>query len=153
MGFAIRSPKDFWAGLIYFVIGTGVVLLARNYPMGTAVKMGPAYFPTVLGGILALIGLVSLMQAFIRDGENVDKLAWKALGLVCLPIVLFGVVARGAGLIVGLFFLVILSASASAMFRWKSALLLASGLIAFCVLVFTKALGVPLPLIGPWLGG
>ena len=153
MGLAIRNPKDFWAGLIYFSIGTGVVLLAKNYPMGTAIKMGPAYFPSVLGGLLAVIGLISLVLSFIRPGERIAGLAWKKLFLVLFPIVLFGVVARGAGLIVGLFILVMVSASASAMFRLKSSLLLAIGMTAFCGLVFVKALGVPLPLVGPWLGG
>ncbi len=153
MGLGIRNPKDFWAGLIYFTTGTAVVLMARSYPMGTAVKMGPAYFPSVLGGLLALIGLISLVQSFIRSGEGVGKLAWKEVFLVLVSIVLFGVVSRGAGLIAALFVLVMVSASASAMFRWKSSLLLAIGMIAFCALVFVKALGVPLPLVGPWLGG
>jgi hypothetical protein len=153
MGLGIRNPKDFWAGLIYFTIGIAVVLMARNYPMGTAIKMGPAYFPSVLGGLLALIGLISLLQSFVRAGDKVAGLAWKELFLVLLPIVVFGIVARGAGLIAGLFVLIMVSASASAMFRWKSSLLLAIGMIAFCALIFVKALGVPLPLVGPWLGG
>jgi hypothetical protein len=65
----------------------------------------------------------------------------------------FGVLARGAGLVVALPLLVILSARASTHFRWRAALVLAAGLTVFCVAVFLKGLGVPLPVVGPWLGG
>ena len=57
MSSLIRSPKDFCAGLIYLAIGLGAIYIGRELPMGTAFKMGPAYFPTVLGGLLAFIGV------------------------------------------------------------------------------------------------
>ena len=50
----IRSPKDFCAGLIYLAIGLGAIYIGRELPMGTALKMGPAYFPTVLGWLLVV---------------------------------------------------------------------------------------------------
>jgi putative tricarboxylic transport membrane protein len=66
---------------------------------------------------------------------------------------LFGLTVRGAGLAIALPVSVILSAAASSRFRWKPTLLMAVGLTLFCVLVFVKGLGVPLPVVGPWFGG
>lgn len=52
MKFDLRGNKDFLAGLLFALIGGFAVALARGYPMGTTMRMGPGYFPTVLGGIL-----------------------------------------------------------------------------------------------------
>lgn len=148
----IRNPKDFWAGAIYLGMGVATVMIARDYPMGTAVRMGPAYFPTILGALLSLFGLAALIRSFRGYGEAVGAFAWKGLLFIAAAVVLFGVLARGAGLIPSLVVLVVVSAYASAKFHWGAALALAVGLTAFCALVFVKALGVPLPLLGPWLG-
>src|SRR4029453_1837050 len=71
----LRNPKDFWTGVIYLVVGLGAVLLARAYPLGTARRMGPAYFPTVLGYLLAILGLVAVVRAFIQPGAAIGKFA------------------------------------------------------------------------------
>ena len=67
----IKSPKDFWAGLMF--IGTGVFFAFwayAYYQMGTAVRMGPAYFPFVLGGLLAFLGLLVLIEGFAFEGTG-----------------------------------------------------------------------------------
>lgn len=61
----ISNGKDFWAGLMFIGAGLGFMFVARNYPMGTAVRMGPAYFPTMLGGLLAVLGAVVFFRAFV----------------------------------------------------------------------------------------
>jgi hypothetical protein len=61
----IKNGKDFWAGLMFIGFGLGFTLVAQNYPMGSAVRMGPAYFPTVLGGLLAVLGAMVLFRAFV----------------------------------------------------------------------------------------
>jgi hypothetical protein len=61
----ITNGKDFWAGLMFIAFGLGFMLVARNYAMGNAVRMGPAYFPTVLGGILAVLGAVIFFRSFV----------------------------------------------------------------------------------------
>jgi hypothetical protein len=149
----IRSTKDFWAGLIYVLVGGSAVVLARDYGMGTALKMGPAYFPTVLGWLLIVIGTISVVRSFILPGTPIGAFAFKALALIIGSVLLFGFIVRGAGLAVALPLLVIISASSSAHFRWGPTLALAAGLTVFCVLVFLQGLGVPLPILGPWLGG
>ena len=148
-----KNPKDFWAGLMYLGFGIATVVIARDYPLGTATKMGPAYFPIILGSLLMLVGALALIRAFRTTGAAVEPFAWRGLILITASVVLFGALARGAGLVPAIVVLVLLSAKASVKFHWASALALAAGLAAFCSLVFTKALGVPLPLVGPWLLG
>jgi hypothetical protein len=148
-----RNPKDFWTGLLYIFFGAAAVIIARDYNMGTAFKMGPAYFPTILGAVLAGIGAISVIRSFITPGAPVGAFAFKGLALVILSVVVFGFLVREAGLVVALPLLIIISAYASMRFRWRSTLIMAAGLTIFCALVFVRGLGIPLPIIGPWLGG
>ncbi len=149
----IRSMKDLLAGLIYIFFGASAILIAREYTMGTAFKMGPAYFPTVLSILLIVVGSISVLRAFILPGTPIGAISLKGLALVTASIVVFGLVVRGAGLAIALPLLLFISAAGSVKFRWQTMLMIAVGLTIFCVLVFVKGLGVPLPVIGPWVGG
>lgn len=155
MASPIRSNKDFLTGLIYLAIGTGFVLVARagDLKIGSALRMGPAYFPLVLSFLLMGIGLISLIRSFITPGTPIGTFAVKGLVLVVVPTFLFGLLVRGVGLIVALPLLVVATSYASHQFRWGPSLALAGGLTIFCALVFLKGLGVPLPLLGSWFGG
>lgn len=149
----MRSPRDVWAGLIYIAFGTAAVALARGYGLGTAVRMGPGYFPTVLGGLLLVIGIAAVGRGLLRPGAPLAPLRLRGLLLIVAATVAFGALARGAGLVVAMPLLVILSGRAGREFRWTPTLVLAAGLTLFCIAVFVKGLGVPLPIVGPWLGG
>ena len=149
----IRNAKDFWTGLIYIFFGSSAILIGREYGMGTAIKMGPAYFPTILGGLLVGIGVISVIRSFIIPGTPIAAFAFKGLSLVSVSALVFGFLVRRAGLAIALPLLVIISAYASTRFRWRPTLLIAAGLTVFCALVFLKGLGIPLPIIGPWFGG
>lgn len=154
MALAIRSPKDFWAGLLYGAVGAAAVVIARDYSWGRGGRMGPAYFPTILGALLLLIGIVSLVRSFTVRGEPIGPIAWKGAAFVTASTVLFGFLLRPAGLLPALAVLVLGSAAASTRFRFEwRALALMLVLIAFCALVFVKGLGLPVPLFGPWLRG
>jgi hypothetical protein len=146
----IRNPKDFWTAIIYITVGSIFLIISRDYPMGSTLKMGPAYFPTVLSSLLIIIGVISLVSSFIRQGTPIDSFTFRGLILVITATMLFGLIVRGAGLIVALPALVIISAYASIRFRWIESLALAAGLTLFCILVFLKGLGVPLPIVGSW---
>lgn len=149
----IRSAKDLWAGAIYLFFGAAAILIARDYSMGTALRMGPAYFPSVLGGLLLLIGAISILRSFFTTGTPIGDFSARGLMFVIVSVLLFGLTVRGLGLAVALPVLAMLSALGSKRFRWQPALLMAAGLTVFCVLVFLKGLGIPLPVLGPWLGG
>jgi hypothetical protein len=146
----IRNPKDFWTAVIYITVGSIFLFVGRDYPMGSTFKMGPAYFPTVLSGLLIIIGVVSLARSFIQQGTPIGSFTFRGLLQVIAATMLFGLIVRGAGLIVALPALVMISAYASIRFRWIESLALAAGLTLFCILVFLKGLGVPLPIIGSW---
>ena len=147
-----RNGKDFWAGIIYIVAGSGAWIISRDYGMGSAGKMGPAYFPTILGALLTVIGIISILRSFLKSGSPIGVVAWKGLALIVVSTLLFGMIVRGAGLIIALPLLVIVSAFASARFSWKYSLAEAAVITVFCVVVFLKGLGVPLPILGSWFG-
>lgn len=151
MATRIRSPRDFWAGLLYAGLGGAAILIARDYGWGSSSRMGPAYFPTVLGTLLLLIGVAALVRAFVAHGEPVGAIAWKGMVLVTAGTLGFGFLLRPAGLVPALVVLILVSASASVKFRidWR-AIALMFALVAFCALVFVKGLGLPLQLLGPW---
>jgi hypothetical protein len=153
MTIPIRNAKDFWAGLVYLAVGLAAIFLARDFGMGTATRMGPGYFPIVLGGVLALLGVASVVRSFVSKGEPIGTFVLKGMLLVCGGTVLFGALLRGAGLVIALIVLVIVSAYASTKFRLGTAIALAGGLTVACVLVFVKGLGIPMPLLGTWFGG
>jgi len=148
----IRNPQDFWSGAIFIAVGLGTILIGTDYYMGTAGRMGPGYFPTVLGSILALIGVVSVVRSLIKPGEPLEPFAIKNLVLILGATVLFGALVRNAGLVPAIIVLVLCGGFASSKFRFGPYALLALFMAAASVLVFVKALGLPMPVFGPWLG-
>lgn len=147
----IAGPKDFWAGLIYLLLGCCAILMSRNYEMGTATRMGPAYFPTVLGWLLSGIGLFALGRGLRIDGPAVERISLRPLVIVIGANLLFALTVRGLGLAFALPIYVMLTATASPRFRFLPTLILAMLLTLFCCFVFVKGLNIPLPITGPWV--
>lgn len=137
---------------MFLFFGLAAVYIAREYPMGSASRMGPAYFPILLGWLLAAIGLVSVLRSLVSAGESLERWAYKEMFLILASVVLFAALVRGAGLAVAIPVLVLLSSYASRQFHWKVSVSLAIGATAASVLLFVKALGLPMPIVGPWFG-
>lgn len=154
MNVRIRSYQELGSGAIYLAFGVAALWFGWDYPMGTGARMGPGYFPLVLGAVMSGFGIVSLVRALVMANEPMPHFAWRPLALIIGSVVLFGLLLSYLGLPVGLAALILVSASASERFRleWKPLFGMAI-LIALCVLVFVKALGVPLPLYGSLFGG
>jgi hypothetical protein len=143
----IKSPKDFWAGLMFLGFGIFFAVWAyANYQMGTAVRMGPAYFPIVLGGMLAVLGAIVLLEAFTIDGPPVPKMLMRPLILISLACVVYGYAMKPAGLVIATGLLVFISAYGGHEFKWKEVVILYIILIVFSVLVFVKGLTLPFPM-------
>lgn len=142
----IKSPKDFWAGLMFIAFGLGFAFVAQNYEMGTAIRMGPGYFPTLLGGLLAVLGLVVLGQSLVVSDPEVPKFKLRPLAIVLVSICFFGFLIRSAGLIPAVLAVIVVSSIAHSEFKWRDAALLAAGLAAFSVVVFHYGLGLPFKL-------
>jgi hypothetical protein len=139
----IKNAKDFWAGLMFLAFGVGFVVVARNYSMGTAVRMGPSYFPTVLGGILALLGVVIFLRSFVIHPEKVGRFHLKPLLIVLVAIVLFALALKPLGLVIATLIVVGVGAFASHEFSLKATIVLAVILAVFAVVVFYYGLGLP----------
>ena len=152
MSSIIRHPKDFWAGILFIAFGIGAVLISSDYPMGTAGRMGPGYFPMVLGGLLVLIGLITLGRSFFIKGEPIGKVPVKEIILVMAAVLLFAFTVRGAGLVPAVFVLILLSSYASSKFRLFPMLAMATGSAVFCWIAFVYLLGLPLQAFGTWFG-
>jgi putative tricarboxylic transport membrane protein len=142
----IRSPKDFWAGLIFIAIGAGFLLLAQQYRLGDLHRMGPAMFPTLVGGLLAALGAVIALRSFVFDGEPVPRLYARPIGVTLLAIVLFGAALQWLGLVAAIAVLVLVGAYAARDVRPLENAVLAAVMIVFSVAVFVFLLGLPLPL-------
>jgi putative tricarboxylic transport membrane protein len=142
----IRSPKDFWAGLIFVAIGAGFIALATQYRYGDMHRMGPAMFPTLVGALLALLGAVVAVRAFVMSGEPVPRFHLRPLAVSLLAIVLFGVTLQWLGLVTAVAVLVLVGAYAARQVRPLESVALAVALVLFSVAVFVWLLGLPLPL-------
>jgi hypothetical protein len=143
----IKSPKDFWAGLMFIGFGLFFTVWAlANYQMGTAVRMGPAYFPAVLGGLLAVLGLFVLIEAFTIEGPPIAKMMMRPLILISVACVVYGYLMKPLGLVVATAALVFISAYGGHEFKWKEVIILYIILIVFSVLVFVKGLTLPFPM-------
>ena len=149
----IRHPKDFWSGIVFLFFGLSAIVIGQDYEMGTAGRMGPAYFPSVLGGMLSLVGAASLVRSFFRQGEPIGRLYWKELALVLVAALLFGCLMRDAGLVPATILLILISSYAGQKFNLAKSIALAIGATLFAVGLFVKLLGLPMPIFGPWFGG
>jgi hypothetical protein len=151
LSWPVRSPKDLWAGLLYIAVGGGAILLAQSYGIGTPMRMGSGLMPSLLGACLVMIGLVAVMRSFVRASDTVIPMSWRPLIFVVASLAAFAALLPGAGLLVSLAALLVLAAAASGFVKYSPLCIVAALLlIAFCVAVFVKGLGIPLPLIGRW---
>ena len=131
----IKSQKDFFAGLLFLALGVAFALGARTYNVGTGARMGPGYFPLMLGVVLALIGAVEVFKSTVvgtANGDKVGKFVWRPVGFIVGANLAFGILLGGLpsiklpamGLIIAIFALTIISAKAGSEFKWKEVLIL-----------------------------
>jgi hypothetical protein len=140
----IRAPKDFWSGLMFCGFAVVGLLAARGYSLGAAGKMGPGYFPLLLGGVLALLGIVLIARSIVLDGEPLPRFHILPLAVIAVAVCLFGALIEPFGLVIALAVLTMLSAWAGPQFRWLEAVALTAALIVFSIGVFVYALGLSL---------
>ncbi len=143
----IKHQKDFWSGVMFLVLGLAFAGLAQRYDLGTAQRMGPAYFPTVLGGLLAVLGLIILVKGLARaePGSDVERFHFGPLAVVLGAVTLFGLLLRPAGLVAALLVLIGVSAYASHEFRAREVIPLAAFLVVLVLAVFIWGLGMVVP--------
>ena len=145
---SLGQNKDLLAGLLFTAIGVFAIVVARDYPMGVLARMGPGYFPTVLGGILCLFGLYVMFRGIRSAAPIQGEWGWKPLGLITLSIVVFAFSMEKVGLVPALVLLFFVAAAAGREFRFKEVLLLAVLMSAFAAGLFVYGLKLPYPLFG-----
>lgn len=146
----IKNQQNFWSGLMFMIIGAFFAILsATNYQLGTAARMGPGYFPFVLGLLLFVLGTIitifSLGKKQSSEGD-IEKFDWDLVFIFLGSIFLSALMLNNLGLYVSIVALVIFSGLASHEFSFKVALGTAIGLVGFCYLAFIKGLGLVFPL-------
>ena len=149
----IRNQRDFGAGIMYMVIGLFFAIMATNYPMGTAAKMGPGYFPFYLGILMFLMGVLVAVKALGAKAaiESIPKFNWRIIAQITGSVVLYGLLLPRLGFLIAVVVLVLVSASASKEFTWKGSLINAGFLVAFTYSVFVLGLKLQFPLLPAFL--
>jgi len=143
----LRKNKDFWAGLMLIGIGAAAMFIARDYRFGSASRMGPGFFPTLLSMILIAFG-GGIMAVGLRSGEKIrGRVSLRALVLLPLSLVLFGILMEVAGYIPALVALAFLSAASGREFKFVEVLLMTALLTVASTALFIWGLGLPYPLI------
>jgi hypothetical protein len=147
MKFALSKNKDFWAGMMLIAIGAAALFIARDYRFGSALRMGPGFFPTILSIILIAFG-VCITAVGLRSGEKIKgNLSLRAFLLLPISLLLFGILMDLAGFIPALAALVFVSAASGKEFKSMEVLALTTVLTVASVALFIWGLGLPYPLI------
>ncbi len=160
----IKSQKDFFSGLMFTLVGAGFAWGATNYNVGTGARMGPGYFPLLLGIFLAVLGAFITFYSLVEhteDGEPVGKFAWKPIVFILGANLIFGVLLGGLpsiglppmGLIAAIYALVIVASKAGETFNLKEVLILATVLAVGSYVAFIWALKLQMPVWPAFITG
>jgi len=160
----IKSQKDFFAGLMFVATGVAFAWGATNYNIGEGARMGPGYFPLVLGILLGILGLAIVFEALVvetEDGEKVGAIAWKPLGFIIGANLAFGLLLGGLpkigfpafGLIAAIYALVFIASLAGDRFKPKEVTILATILAVFSYFAFIWLLKLQFPVWPTFITG
>jgi hypothetical protein len=144
------NRKDLATGALFiaFAVGYGTMSLT-TMPVGTATQMGPGFFPSMLAGCLALLGLGVIVRSFfIASTEPFGTMPWRAAIMLSLATILFAAFVEDLGMLPGTFVTTFVACLASPKIKLWQGILISLCIAAFCSLVFSVALGVPLPIFG-----
>jgi hypothetical protein len=147
-----RAIKDVLAGVVFIGFGLAFSVGATSYDIGTALRMGPGYFPLVLGGLLVLLGVVIIAKGFVAgEGADIGRVPWRAGVLIVGALLFFGATIRGLGVVPSVFVTALLAGFAGRRTGAVAPVVIAVALTVVSVLIFVTALQLPLPLFGPWI--
>lgn len=142
----IKSPKDFWAGILFVSLGLFAIVVGSNYTLGTAARMGPGYFPRILGILLVGLGAMIAFRGVRVPGEPVPPFKWRPTLVVLGSVVLYGIIIQSIGVAISTVILIVSASAASHEFRFKESVIAGVLLSALAVFVFIVGLGLQLPI-------
>ncbi|NUZ07203.1 tripartite tricarboxylate transporter TctB family protein [Piscinibacter koreensis] len=146
----IKSQRDFWSGVMFILIGVGFAIGATNYSMGTSARPGAGYFPLGLGAILAILGLILLIESMVveaLDGERIGAVAWRPLSIIIGGIIFFGFALDRLGLFITFPLLVVIVSFASDEFKWRGVIINAIVLTIGAWAIFVLGLKLIIPVL------
>lgn len=146
MKYKIKSPEDFWSGMLFITFGALAVFISRDYPFGSTMRMGPGYFPTVLGGMLVVVGAIIAATAFKVEGEGIEPFAWRPMVLLSVAFAIFGWGMDNLGFVPSMTALIVLCAAAGREFKWTEVVIMTIVLIVGSWALFIWGLDLPYPL-------
>lgn len=150
MALRIKSSQDFCTGCAFMGFGAATAVLAQAHPLGSAARMGPGYFPTMLGLLLAAIGLVLVVKSLASaEGGSVGRVHVLLLVRLLLAVVAFALLLNWLGLVVTAVIVVMLASWAGHEFRLGEAVINAAVLALLSYFLFIKALNQTMP-VWPW---
>lgn len=160
----IKSQKDFFSGLMFMGVGGAFAWGATTYNVGEGARMGPGYFPLMLGILLAVIGAAITFTSLVVEAEGggkIGKWAWKPLFFIILANVVFGILLAGLpsiklpamGMIVAIYALTFIASMAEAGWKFKTTLILATVLAIGSYLAFVVALKLQFPVWPAFITG
>jgi putative tricarboxylic transport membrane protein len=139
----VRSPQDFWAGVLFAAFGCAALWIGRGYAFGTLTKMGPGYLPMALSIALLAIGAVLVLRALAVDGPAIARSQFWPQLFILAAIIMFALTIERLGLALAVVLVALTAALASRDMRWREAIALAIGLAVLCVVLFVRLLGQP----------
>lgn len=142
----IRNPKDFWAGVLFILVGIAAIAIGSRYNLGTAARMGPGYFPRILGILLIVLGAILAFRSLRLQGAPIPAFKWRPTIIVLGSVVVFGLLVTKLGMAISAVILITLSSAASSEFRPKEALISGVLLAALAVGVFVIGLKLQVPI-------
>jgi hypothetical protein len=160
----IKSQKDFFSGLMFMGVGVAFAWGATTYNVGNGARMGPGYFPLMLGVMLAILGAAITFKALVVEtvgGDKIGKWAWKPLVLIILANLVFGILLAGLpalkfpafGMIVAIYALTFIASMAEPGWKFKNTLILATVLAVGSYLAFVLALKLQFPVWPAFITG
>jgi uncharacterized membrane protein len=155
---AIRNSKDFWSGILFAACGLFFIVFAQEHPMGSAARMGPAYFPTLLGGLLVLLGSIIALIGFFKqppmgDSGRIEPFQWKLLGLILGSVVIFSVILEFLGLMISTAVMIGIAALADRTSRLKETIAMIVILDAIVYVAFVYGIGMLVPVWPAFFAG
>ena len=148
----IKSQRDFWAGLMFVVVGIVFAVGATNYSMGSSARPGAGYFPLILSVLMAILGSIVLFKALTIETEGGDPIgafAWRPLIVIVAGIAVFGATLPGLGLLLTVPILIFITSLAGDEFKWRGVVINAIVLTIGAWGIFVAGLKLTIPLY-PW---
>ncbi len=152
----IKSQKDFFSGLMFMGVGVAFAWGATTYNVGEGARMGPGYFPLMLGVLMTILGVGVTFKSLVVEaegGDRIGKWAWKPLVYIIAANLAFGVLLAGLpsiklpamGMIVAIYALTFIASMAEPGWKVKNTLILATILAAGSYLAFVVLLKLQFP--------